>query len=69
MVDTCVAVVQVGFGSGFKCNSAVWKATRNIHDSRHAAWAHLKKSENLEKAWQYVQVSAIRAPQHLLPGL
>ncbi|BDA41114.1 3-ketoacyl-CoA synthase 2 [Coccomyxa sp. Obi] len=51
-------VWQVGFGSGFKCNSAVWKATRHIHDSRHAAWAHLKKPGNLEKAWQYVQANA-----------
>lgn len=58
LTDTCVAVMQVGFGSGFKCNSAVWKATRNIHDTRHAAWAHLMKPGNLEKAWQYVQVCA-----------
>ncbi len=68
VADTCVVVAQVGFGSGFKCNSAVWKATRNIHDSRHAAWAHLKKAGNLEKAWQYVQVGATPVPQQMLPG-
>ena len=31
---------QVGFGSGFKCNSAVWRALRTIH-SPHASWQHL----------------------------
>ena len=46
---------QVGFGSGFKCNSAVWKATRRIHDQRHSAWAHMKGA-NLERCWRYVQV-------------
>lgn len=24
-------VWQIGFGSGFKCNSMVWKALKNIH--------------------------------------
>ncbi|KAL0762505.1 hypothetical protein Bca101_078656 [Brassica carinata] len=28
-------VWQIGFGSGFKCNSVVWKALRNIEPSRH----------------------------------
>ena len=28
---------QMGFGSGFKCNSAVWKSLRNIKDP-HRAW-------------------------------
>jgi hypothetical protein len=27
----------VGFGSGFKCNSAVWRALRPVKDV-HAAW-------------------------------
>ncbi|KAI3435763.1 hypothetical protein D9Q98_001821 [Chlorella vulgaris] len=29
---------QIAFGSGFKCNSAVWRALRNIND-QHEAWA------------------------------
>jgi len=33
------AHVQVGFGSGFKCNSAIWKALRPVRDV-HPAWAH-----------------------------
>ncbi len=28
---------QLGFGGGFKCNSAVWKALRDIRQP-HAAW-------------------------------
>ena len=28
---------QIGFGSGFKCNSAVWRAMRN-NTEKHAAW-------------------------------
>ena len=48
-------VPQVGFGSGFKCNSAVWKAVRNIHDTEHSEWAHMEGS-NLERCWKYVQV-------------
>jgi 3-ketoacyl-CoA synthase len=31
-------VWQVGFGSGFKCNSAVWKALRPVKDV-HACWS------------------------------
>lgn len=34
--------LQVGFGSGFKCNSTVWRALRPIHNERHEAWAHMK---------------------------
>ena len=28
---------QIAFGSGFKCNSAVWRAMRTIND-QHSAW-------------------------------
>ncbi|CAD7695582.1 unnamed protein product [Ostreobium quekettii] len=40
-------VWQVAFGSGFKCNSAVWKAIRDI-DSCHQAWEH-RVGENAPK--------------------
>lgn len=33
-------VWQVGFGSGFKCNSSVWRAMKNVKVT-HKAWAHL----------------------------
>ncbi|KAK9136345.1 hypothetical protein Syun_015675 [Stephania yunnanensis] len=31
-------VWQIGFGSGFKCNSAVWQALRNVKASNESAW-------------------------------
>jgi len=30
-------VWQIAFGSGFKCNSAVWRARRAVH-TQHEAW-------------------------------
>ncbi|KZV18368.1 3-ketoacyl-CoA synthase 4 [Dorcoceras hygrometricum] len=32
-------VWQIAFGSGFKCNSAVWEAIRNVKPSRNSPWA------------------------------
>ncbi|XP_071706398.1 3-ketoacyl-CoA synthase 5-like [Rutidosis leptorrhynchoides] len=32
-------VWQIGFGSGFKCNSGVWKCNRDIKPSENSAWA------------------------------
>jgi 3-ketoacyl-CoA synthase len=31
---------QIAFGSGFKCNSAVWQALRTIQPSQKSPWAH-----------------------------
>ncbi|GHP06017.1 hypothetical protein PPROV_000476400 [Pycnococcus provasolii] len=31
-------VWQIAFGSGFKCNSAVWTALRNVPAGKHKAW-------------------------------
>jgi 3-ketoacyl-CoA synthase len=31
---------QIAFGSGFKCNSAVWQALRTIEPSQKSPWAH-----------------------------
>lgn len=38
-------VWQIGFGSGFKCNSAVWRALRPVKRC-HGAWEHIKGREN-----------------------
>ncbi|KAL8268897.1 hypothetical protein R6Q59_002695 [Mikania micrantha] len=32
-------VWQIGFGSGFKCNSAVWECNREIEPPKNSAWA------------------------------
>ncbi|KAI3818302.1 hypothetical protein L1987_12106 [Smallanthus sonchifolius] len=32
-------VWQIGFGSGFKCNSAVWECNREIEATKDGAWA------------------------------
>jgi 3-ketoacyl-CoA synthase len=31
-------VWQIAFGSGFKCNSAIWRALRNVN-TQHSVWA------------------------------
>lgn len=36
-------VWQIGFGSGFKCNSAVWRALRDV-DDQHKAWVAVSNS-------------------------
>ena len=46
-------VWQVGFGSGFKCNSAVWKALRPIKDGTHAAWTHMADASNASAVERY----------------
>lgn len=38
-------VWQIGFGSGFKCNSVVWKALRNVKRN-HEAWKHIVGRED-----------------------
>lgn len=37
-------VWQIGFGSGFKCNSAVWRSLKNTKRC-HKAWEHIKGRE------------------------
>ena len=34
---------QIAFGSGFKCNSAVWRSMRNNHQ-QHEAWVETPKT-------------------------
>ncbi len=37
-------VWQIAFGSGFKCNSAVWTALRAVN-TQHAAWVEKAEEE------------------------
>lgn len=37
-------VWQIGFGSGFKCNSVVWRALRDVN-TMHKAWQHISGRE------------------------
>jgi 3-ketoacyl-CoA synthase len=52
-------VWQIGFGSGFKCNSAVWKALKPIK-RRHNAWAHLegRETEAMDKLKEIAAINA-----------
>ena len=47
-------VWQVGFGSGFKCNSAVWKALHSGRDATHVAWAHMTDPSNVAAVPAYL---------------
>jgi 3-ketoacyl-CoA synthase len=47
-------VWQVGFGSGFKCNSAVWRALRTGRDDTHVAWAHMADPSNVAAVPAYL---------------
>jgi hypothetical protein len=51
-------VWQIAFGSGFKCNSAIWRARRTIHDTtRRTLWAGV---EGLAPQYQ-TALDAVRA--------
>ena len=45
--------MQVGFGSGFKTNSCVWKALRPIRNAQHAAWAHIRP-DSMQPMWEHL---------------
>lgn len=52
-------VWQVGFGSGFKCNSAVWRALRGVKDSTHDAWTHMADPTNVAAVPAYLAAGGI----------
>lgn len=52
---------QIGFGSGFKCNSAVWRAMRRINE-QHVAWVEPAEMEH-DRRWldEYEAVNVANA--------
>lgn len=46
---------QIGFGSGFKCNSAVWRALRN-NTEKHVAWT--EEEMELDPKWSDTETYA-----------
>lgn len=44
----------MGFGSGFKTNSAVWRALRTFKDTRHSAWSEVRQSDT-EQMWRELE--------------
>mgnify|MGYP001807476252 CR=1 FL=1 len=50
-VTTGDRVWQLGFGSGFKCNSAVWKANRCAAVQRGLVYALQAPSDKLCNVW------------------
>lgn len=57
-------VWQIGFGSGFKCNSAVWKALRTTR-REHTSWRHIKGREGEAMAKLEEIATANRAEKEL----
>ena len=53
-------VWQIGFGSGFKCNSAVWKALRSIKRT-HRSWEHIfgREGEAMAKLEEIAAANAL----------
>ena len=58
--------MKVGFGSGFKTNSAVWRALRSFTDTRHGAWADVT-AEDTAKMWADLEAMGVRFVDNVMP--
>ena len=61
-----VFCLQVGFGSGFKVNSAVWRALKDIKDSRHVAWETVSQAQ-VETMWSDLQGMGVKFVDGIIP--
>lgn len=59
-------VWQAGFGSGFKQNSAVWKALRSFREPRHKAWAEVT-NDQVEEMWSDLERMGVRFVDGVMP--
>ena len=59
-------LLQVGFGSGFKSNSAVWKALRTFKDPDHKAWADIK-FRDISAMWADLEGMGISFVNNIMP--
>ena len=58
-------VWQIGFGSGFKCNSAVWKAMKN-NKKVHRAWTTESEKPLLSRSYKGGEIEMmVDGPQEL----
>ena len=57
---------QIGFGSGFKVNSAVWKALRTFQDPNHMAWSSVTKDE-VETMWSDLDAMGVKFVNGVIP--
>lgn len=60
------ATVQVGFGSGFKVGSCVWKALKTFKDPRHKAWEEADP-EKAEQMWKDLEGMGVVFIDGVLP--
>ena len=70
IVDTaraCDWFLQLGFGSGFKVNSAVWVALRSFKDDRHEAWRHIGP-EDTDRMWGDLEGMGVRFVDGVMPA-
>ena len=56
----------MGFGSGFKVNSAVWRALRDIKDSNHIAWETISPKQ-VETMWSDLQGMGVKFVNGVIP--
>ena len=54
------------FASGFKVNSAVWRARRSFRDQRHIAWQHITQ-EDTERMWRDLEGMGVSFVDGIMP--
>jgi len=57
---------QVGFGSGFKVNSAVWRAKKSFQDRSHSAWEEITE-EDTRTMWEDLERMGVKFVNGIMP--